>query len=97
VETFDLRETLIPFSLLQITNAFRAMQPGDEMEILSGVSIFDVAIFKDVMRILPRNEYDLIPQQDVRGEDSVTRMRIRKKKSITNQQPKGEQSCQQLI
>jgi len=94
--TFDLREKLIPFSLLEITNVFRKMQPGEEMDILAGSCPVEVAIFQDVMRILPRDEYDLISRQSVNGEDSVTRLRIRKKQSIINQQPKGESSCQQI-
>jgi len=93
----DLREKLIPFSLLEITNVFRKMQPGEEMEILASGSPVEVAIFQDVLRILPRDEYDLISQQGVSKEESVTRLRIRKKQSTTNHQPKGESSCQQQI
>jgi TusA-related sulfurtransferase len=79
--TFDLREKLIPFSLLEITNVFRRMQPGEEMDILAGSCPVEVAIFQDVMRILPRNEYDLISQRDASGKDPVSRLRIRKKNS----------------
>ena len=95
--TFDLREKLIPFSLLEITNVFRRMQPGEEMEILASNCPVQAAIFKDVMRILPRKEYDRISQQNVSEADSVTRMIIRKKQSMTNQQPKGDSSCQPQI
>jgi len=82
--TFDLREKLIPFSLLEITNVFRRMQPGEEMDILAGSCPVEVAIFQDVMRILPRNEYDLISQQDANGKDPVSRLRIRKKQPLIN-------------
>jgi len=95
--TFDLREKLIPFSLLQITNVFRGMQPGEELEILAGSCPVEVAIYQDVMRILPRDDYDLISQEDIGGEAPVTRLRLRKKLSIKTQQRQGGPSCQQSI
>jgi TusA-related sulfurtransferase len=82
--TFDLRETLIPFSLLEITNVFRGMQPGEEMEIFAGVTHIDAAILKDVMLILPQTDYDLISRENRVGDDPVTRLRLRKKPPITN-------------
>lgn len=77
--TFDLRRTLIPFSLLQITNAFNAMQSGEEMEVLSGVNQTEAAIFKDLMRILPRSGYDLISKEVIAGEDPAIQLRLRKR------------------
>jgi len=87
--TFDLRETLIPFSLLQVTNLFREMKPGEEMQIVAGVSHSDAAILRDVMLILPRTDYDLIAKENLDGDDPVTRLRLRKKKPLTTHQPKG--------
>jgi TusA-related sulfurtransferase len=79
--TFDLRETLIPFSLLEITNVFRGMKPGEEMEIFAGVTHIDAAILKDVMLILPKTDYDLISRENRVGANPVTRLRLRKKKT----------------
>jgi len=76
---FDLREKLIPFSLLQISNNFREMQPGDEMEILAGDCPVQDAIFKDVMQILPKSDYELLSQKDFTGDEPVKRLRLRKK------------------
>lgn len=76
---FDLRETLVPFSLLQITNLFGEMKPGDELEIFAGVSHVDMAILKDVILILPRTDYDLISKENQVGEDSFTRLILKKK------------------
>lgn len=76
--TFDLREKLIPFSLLQITNAFRKMAPGDEMEILAGSRSFETAIFKDIMRILPREDYELICGENPQDAHPIKRMRLKK-------------------
>jgi TusA-related sulfurtransferase len=79
--TFDLRESLIPFSLLRITNVFREMQPGEEMEIFAGVTPIDAAILKDVMLILPQTDYELISRENRVGEDPATRLILRKKQS----------------
>ncbi len=83
--SFDLRETLIPFSLLQITNLFREMEPGDEMEIIAGTDPDEAAMIKDVLRILPHTNYDLIARETVIHDGPLTRLRLRKKK---NQTPK---------
>jgi hypothetical protein len=88
--TFDLRETLIPFSLLQITNLFRKMKPGEEMQIFAGVSHIDATILREVMLILPRTDYDLIAQENLDGDDPVTRLRLRKKKPFTTYHQKGD-------
>ena len=88
--TFDLRETLLPFSLLQITNLFREMKPGEEMQIFAGVSHIDATILRDVMLILPQRDYDLIAKENLDGDDPVTRLRLRKKKPLTTNQQKGD-------
>ncbi len=88
--TFDLRDTLLPFSLLQITNLFREMKPGEEMQIFAGVSHIDATILRDVMLILPQTDYDLIAKENLDGEDPVTRLRLRKKEPLTTNQQKGD-------
>ena len=87
--TFDLRDTLLPFSLLQITNLFREMKPGEEMQIFAGVSHIDATILRDVMLILPRTDYDLIAKENLDGDDPVTRLRLRKKKPLITYQQRG--------
>ena len=49
--TFDLRETIIPFSMLQICNYFKQMKTGDVIEIIS----FDAGIEKELKCILPES------------------------------------------
>lgn len=95
--TFDLRETLIPFSLLQVANAFREMKPGQEIEIFAGVTHIDAVILKDVMLILPRTDYDLISRENRVNDDPVMRQILRKKQSLKTHQQKGDSSCQQSI
>ena len=95
--TFDLRETLIPFSLLQVANAFREMKPGEEIEIFAGVTPIDAAILKDVLLILPRADYDLISKENRVSDEPVTRLILRKKQSLKTHQQKGDSSCHQSI
>ena len=54
MKTFDLRESIIPFALLQINNYFKRMKSGDVIEILC----FDACIEQDLKRILPRLAYE---------------------------------------
>jgi TusA-related sulfurtransferase len=79
--TFDLRKKLIPFSLLQITNVFNKMQPGEVIEILAGTGPVDTAIFNDVLRILPRTQYDLVAREQGTAKQPVTRIKLRKSNS----------------
>ena len=88
--TFDLRETLIPFSLLEITNVFRGMKPGEEMEIFAGITHIDAAILKDVLLILPQTDYDLISRENRVGDNPVIRLKLRKKETINNAYQKGD-------
>ncbi len=77
--SFDLRETLIPFSLLQITNLFREMEPGEEMEILAGTDPTGSSILKDVLLILPKTQYDLISRETIESVSPAIRLMLRKK------------------
>jgi len=81
--SFDLRETLIPFSLLQITNLFREMEPGEDMEILAGTNSTETSILNDVLRILPKAQYDLIARETIEDDSPATRLKLRKKKQPT--------------
>lgn len=80
--TIDIRETLIPFSLLEIINAFQNLQPGDEVEILAGGSSLDRATVGDILRILPEADYDVVSRGGSGSADPVTRLRLRKKVSL---------------
>lgn len=95
--SFDLRLSLIPFSLLRITNTFRQMKPGEEMEILAGASDIDVATMEDIKRILPQSGYDTISDDTLDDDGPTIRIRLRKKETLTTHQKKGEPSCLKLI
>ncbi|WP_419655263.1 hypothetical protein [Desulfosarcina variabilis] len=91
--SFDLRETLFPFSMLQISNLFREMEPGEEMEILAGTDPTETSILNDVLLILPNAQYDLISRETTKSDSPVTRLRLRKKKDANSQPTKGKPSC----
>ena len=73
--SFDMRDALIPFSLLQIANAFRRMGPGEVMEILAD----DAEIRTDLQRILPLDTYDIFFFSEAANAGrSSYRLRLRK-------------------
>jgi len=73
---FDLRDTIIPFSLLQITNHCKRMVPGDEVEIIG----CDDGILSDLKRLLPPSEFALTNIQALGDDSSEFRLRLRKTK-----------------
>ncbi|MBC2709516.1 MAG: hypothetical protein HGJ94_00445 [Desulfosarcina sp.] len=93
--SFDLRLSFVPFSLLRITNTFRQMKPGEEMEIVSGASDIDAATIEDIKRILPRTGYDIISNETM--DDSGLIIRLRLRKTLTTHHQKGEPSCLKSI
>jgi TusA-related sulfurtransferase len=81
---FDLRSSLIPFSLLRITNTYRQMKPGEEIEILSGSSAVDKETLTDIKRILTSENYDSVEDELLEGDDVVIVTRLRKQSTHTN-------------
>lgn len=63
--SFDMRKTLIPFSLLKITNLFRVMKPDETLEIVADTNPTDASTLRDVLLFLPNNRYDLISMENV--------------------------------
>jgi TusA-related sulfurtransferase len=71
----DLRSTIIPFALLDATEAFRQLKGGDTMEILVG----DPETQGDLLKVLPSSLYELI---EVRRERSYFRIFLKKKRVL---------------
>jgi TusA-related sulfurtransferase len=71
METIDLRETLIPFSLLRISNRFKQMKRGEVIEIIGA----DAAIAMDLRHILAGAAFEL--RCAPRGSVSRNRPRLR--------------------
>ena len=78
MDSFDLRETVIPFSLLQITNHFKQMKSGDVIEII----FRDANIVRDLNSILPESEYELIHMGNPEGDHQDFVMQLKRKPSI---------------
>ncbi len=53
MKRFDMRDAIIPFSLLQATNYFQKMQSGDIMEIICN----DKEPIADLQSILPAGRF----------------------------------------
>ncbi len=89
--SFDIRNALIPFSLLKISNAFKRMKPGDVMEIIAN----DAGIANDLQRLLPKSGQIILRSQVMEPEGPVVRFSL--KKTTSTFQPKGESACQTSI
>ena len=71
----DLRGTIIPFSLLKVSQVFKIIKPGELLEILCS----DPDIRKDLFKILPHSSYELNLMEESEEECSF---RIQLKKSL---------------
>lgn len=76
---FDLRHTIVPFSLLRISNIFKEMAPGEIIEI----EWTDPEMHEDLLRILPRCAYEILAIENLDSEEGAYRMRFKKTKETT--------------
>lgn len=88
MQTFDLRETIISFSLLQLTNHFRKMNPGDSVEIYCS----DESIPEDLKRLLPERSYAFTTIEKIKEGGSDFRIELKKIKALSPE-PIGGSSC----
>jgi TusA-related sulfurtransferase len=75
MHTFDLRRTLVPFSLLEIRQRFKEMQPGDSMVVLWS----DTGAADDLLRILPDASFDIVSRAGIPGDPGGLRMELTKR------------------
>ena len=78
--SFDIRNALIPFSLLKISNAFKSMRPGEVMEVIAN----DVAIADDLQRLLPESGQIIMASQAMGPEGPVFRFSLKKNHQHSN-------------
>jgi TusA-related sulfurtransferase len=74
--SFDLRGTIIPFALLQISNLFKEMKPGEFMEIVGD----DASISKDLKRILPESTCEFSFNENCTGNEPLFKVQLKKTK-----------------
>ncbi len=65
MKSFDSRDTIAPFFLLEVSNACRQMEPGEKIEIIAS----DANITKDLRCILSacQHELTMVEQKDNAG------------------------------
>jgi TusA-related sulfurtransferase len=68
---FDMRNTIVPFALLNVSHAFSELKSGETMEILVG----DLDTKKDLFKLLPASHYELIK---TKREGSCFHIHLRK-------------------
>lgn len=93
MQSFDLRDTIIPFSLLQIAYHFQRMQPGEEIEIFGN----DPGIESDIKKILPSSEYRVVAVDKQQHNSLNFRLRLKKEVSSHTQSNQGGPSCPKSI
>ncbi len=81
--SIDLRETIIPFSLLQIVNQFKHMKIGETMEILG----IEEDIISELKRLLPMGKFELENTETMNNDYPYFQLRL-KKTGTQNIKPK---------
>jgi TusA-related sulfurtransferase len=92
MKSFDLRDTIIPFSLLQIAHHFQHMAVGEEIEICGD----EADIGRDLQSILPSSAAVLHTVATCHTDRPRFRWRLKKEMSLTNAN-QGGASCQKSI
>ena len=74
----DLRGTIMPLSLLKISQALRGIEPGDSLEVLWS----DPDTPADLFKILPHNAYELAGMDRVEAKDPYFRLLLLKRSVV---------------
>jgi TusA-related sulfurtransferase len=72
MDIFDLRDGIVPFSLLDIRQRFKAMRPGDSFVVLWS----DAAAADDLMRVLPASCLEIVSTSVISGSPGEFRMEL---------------------
>jgi TusA-related sulfurtransferase len=72
INVFDLRDAIIPFSLLDIRHRFKEMRPGDSLVVLWS----DPAAADDLMRVLPAPCLEIVSKGEISGSSKGFRMEL---------------------
>ena len=81
----DLRHSIVPFSLLEISNIMKRMKSGELLEVLSD----EPSIQTDLEKIIPDGSYKTVGIEYHREDSGEYRMLLKKK----NRTKKGEPKC----
>ena len=67
MHTFDFRNTIVPFSLLDLRQHFKEMRPGDSLEVLWS----DPSSVDDLLRVLPAGCVEIASKGEVLDPSGV--------------------------
>lgn len=74
----DLRGLLIPLSLLKVTQSFRALKPGETLEVLWR----EPQSPQELFRVLPRASYEVIAMEEQGRANPYYRIQLQKKQLL---------------
>jgi TusA-related sulfurtransferase len=72
MDTFDFRNTIVPFSLLDLRQRFKEMRPGDALEVLWS----DPSAGEDLLRVLPAACLEIVSQGAIPEPSGGFRMEL---------------------
>jgi TusA-related sulfurtransferase len=72
IDVFDLRDAIVPFSLLDIRHRFKQMRPGDSLVVLWS----DPAAADDLMRVLPAAYLEIVSKSEISEPSGGFRMEL---------------------
>lgn len=89
METFDLRNAILPFSLLDIRHRFKQMRRGDIIVVLWS----DPAAADDLMRVLPAACFEVVSRGEIAESPPGWRLELVKTRLEPAPAPKGDRRC----
>jgi TusA-related sulfurtransferase len=74
----DLRGLLVPLSLLKVTQSFRALKPGETLEVLWR----EPESQQELFRVLPHASYEVIEMNEKGRANPYYRIQLQKKELL---------------
>jgi TusA-related sulfurtransferase len=78
IHRLDLRGLLIPLSLLKVTQRFRALKPGETLEVLWR----EPESPQELFRVLPNAAYEVIAMEEQGRANPYYRIQLQKKELL---------------
>ncbi|RPJ74549.1 MAG: hypothetical protein EHM15_05150 [Desulfobacteraceae bacterium] len=72
IDVFDLRDAIVPFSLLDIRRRFKQMRPGDCLVVLWN----DPSAAEDLLRVLPAASFEVVSEGEISGQPAGFRLEL---------------------
>jgi len=72
MDTFDFRNAIVPFSLLDLRQHFKEMRPGDSLEVLWS----DPSAADDLLRVLPAACIEIVSKGEIPEPSGGFRMEL---------------------